>query len=151
MAAHVLINLDHLQLDFGDLALGLGDGRHQLAALAFEPRRLALQRIDTGLGHELLVVKGLNADQLAFDEFDFVLLGVSLFRIALDLLFQLIDPLAQLLFLSLTGFEAELEVPLLAGYHFLHERARSCATSAPPEIRLWRRHSVQRRAGPRAP
>ena len=65
LAAHVLIDLNHLQLDFGNLALGLGDGRNQLPALAFEPGRLALQRIDPGLGHQLLVVECPDAHKLS--------------------------------------------------------------------------------------
>src|SRR6202021_3637584 len=44
VAGNLLIDLKNLQLDFGDLAFGLGGGRNQLTALASYPRRVALQR-----------------------------------------------------------------------------------------------------------
>ena len=46
LAAQLLVDLDDLQLDLGDLALRLGGRGDELAALALEPRRLALERGD---------------------------------------------------------------------------------------------------------
>ena len=44
LGAHLLVDLDDLQRGLGDLALGLRDAGDDLAALALEARRLALER-----------------------------------------------------------------------------------------------------------
>ena len=43
LGAHVVINLDNLQLGLGDLAPSLGDSRDQLAPLAFDAGGVALK------------------------------------------------------------------------------------------------------------
>ena len=54
LGAHVLVDLQDLQLDLGDLALGLRGRGDELAALAFEARRVALERGDALELHEVL-------------------------------------------------------------------------------------------------
>ena len=43
LRAHVLVDLDNLQLGLRDLALRLSDRRDERTPLAFEPRRIPLQ------------------------------------------------------------------------------------------------------------
>ncbi len=47
VGAHLLVDLQDLQLDFGILALGLRDRRDELTALTDEARMIALQRRNT--------------------------------------------------------------------------------------------------------
>ena len=54
LGAHVLIDLQDLDLGLGDLALGLRDRGHELPALAFEARLLAFERRHPGELDELL-------------------------------------------------------------------------------------------------
>ena len=74
LAAQILIDLQDLQLDLGDLALGLGGRRDELAALALEPRRLALERGQLGDRHEVLAPEIADALELLADQLDFLLL-----------------------------------------------------------------------------
>ena len=55
LAAQILLDLHDLEFGLADLALGLGDRRDELAALAAKPGLLALQRVDAGDRNEVLL------------------------------------------------------------------------------------------------
>ena len=75
-ADHVLVDLDDLQFGLGDLALGLRARGDVLRPLAGQPRGVALQRGQARNLHQMLVVELANADQLLFDQRDFLVLGL---------------------------------------------------------------------------
>ena len=78
LGAHVLVDLQDLDLGLGDLALGLRDRGDKLSALAFEARLLALQRGDAGELDELLAPQLADALQLLLDPLDLLVLGGDL-------------------------------------------------------------------------
>ena len=85
------------------LAARAGDVGDELAALALQPRLVALELHEAGDADEVLLVEVGDADELLGDELDLVFLGLLLRRQAADLLVALRDPLAQLGALSGTG------------------------------------------------
>src|SRR5262245_33051531 len=114
LGAEVLIELQDLQLGFAVLGARAGDRCDELAALAFEPRLVALQRHEALNADEVLLVELGHADQLLVDELDFVFLGLLLRDQAGDLLVGLGDALAQLRALAGAAALARIEQPLLA-------------------------------------
>src|SRR5215203_5224162 len=94
LAAQILIDLQDLQLDLGNLALGLGGRRDELAALALEARGVALERRHALDLHEVLAPEIADALELLADQLGFALLRRDLAGEALDLLLELRDALA---------------------------------------------------------
>ena len=71
LAAQVLVDLHDLQLGLGDLALGLRRSRRSsCAALAFEARRVALQRREARDLHQVLAPQLAHAVELLLDQLD---------------------------------------------------------------------------------
>src|SRR5215207_2305939 len=85
LRAQVLIDLQDLQLDLGDLALGLSDRGHELAQFPSEPYRVALERRHALDLDEVLAPQVAHAFKLLTDELDLALLRRGLAREALDL------------------------------------------------------------------
>ena len=61
LGAHLLVDLDDLELGLGDAALGLGDGCDELAALAFDAGGIALERVQARDRNQVLLVEVANA------------------------------------------------------------------------------------------
>ena len=74
LAAQFLVDLQDLQLDLGDLALRLGGRGDELAALAFEARRVALERRHALDLHQVLAPEIADALELLPDQLDLALL-----------------------------------------------------------------------------
>src|SRR5512146_3049132 len=70
LAAEVLVNLQDLQLDFGDLAPDLRRGSDRLCEFALETRGFALQQGKAVYLDEILFPEAAHASQLALDQFD---------------------------------------------------------------------------------
>jgi len=88
-----VLQLDDLQLDLADRLLCLGDVAHDLAGLALESRRSALQLQDPrsqgeALGKEIVLI-----GELALDQHQLLGLGGLLGPGSLDLFLELLDPL----------------------------------------------------------
>src|SRR5262245_26204030 len=115
LAAQVLVDLDDLQLDLGSLALGLGDGRDVLLALAVKPCAFALERREARNRNEILVPQLADAVELALDQPDLPLLGLGLAGEPDHLVLKLGDPFPQLLLLTESGSAPQIEQALLAG------------------------------------
>src|SRR3954468_3993019 len=120
LRAQVLLDLQDLQLGFSDLALGLGDGRHERAPLAFKPGRIALQRGHARDLDQVLLPQLAHPLELLADQLDLALLRPNLVGQALDLLPELGDALPQLRHLPLAGGAADLEQLTLALDHTGH-------------------------------
>src|SRR5829696_6272079 len=116
LAAQILIDLQDLQLDFGNLALGLCSRRDELAALALEARGVALKRRHALDLHEVLAPEIPDALELLADQLGFALLRRDLAGEALDLLLELRDALPELRLLAGPCALAELEEVALAGH-----------------------------------
>src|SRR5947209_11724401 len=119
LGAHVLIDLQHLDLRFGDLALGLRDGCHKLSALAFKARLLALKCSHAIELDELLGPKLAHAFQFFLDPLDLLVLGCDLRHQTADLFLGLRYALAELTLEALAGLAPDLEKPRLADKHAL--------------------------------
>ena len=134
-AAEFLIKLDDLQLGLADPGAGARDLGNELAAVAFEPGPLALQRHVAGDADKVLLVEIGDADQLFGDEFDLAFLGLLLRGEPTDLLVALRDALSELGPLAGSGRLARLEQLLLAvdgveNRRFTDARAtRSCGNA----------------------
>src|SRR5262249_42531958 len=100
LGAHILVDLQNLQLGLGNLSLGLGNGRGELATLSDQPLLLTLQTGDTRIGNEILLPQLIDPDELLADPFDLLVLGDDLGLVAADLLPQLGDALTQLRLLA---------------------------------------------------
>ena len=100
LAAQFLIDLQDLQLDLGDLALGLGGRGDELAALAFEARRVALERRHALDLHEVLAPEIPDPLELLPDQLGLAFLRRHLTGEALDLLLELRDALPELCLLA---------------------------------------------------
>ena len=74
LAAQFLIDLQDLQLDLGDFALGLGGRGDELAALAFEAGRVALERRHALDLHEVLAPQIPDPFELLPDQLDLAFL-----------------------------------------------------------------------------
>src|SRR5829696_9150057 len=116
LAAQILIDLQDLQLDLGNLALGLSGRGDELAALALEARGVALERRHALDLHEVLAPEIPDALELLADQLGFALLRRDLAGEALDLLLELRDALPELRLLAGPGALAELEQIALAGH-----------------------------------
>ena len=114
VAGEFLIDLEDLQLNFGDLALGFGGGGNERAALALQARLLALERGEPVELDEVLRPQIADALELLVDERHFLGLGVLLGGQPGDLLLQLLDALLQLILLAETRGAAQLEQLALA-------------------------------------
>ena len=75
---HILIEPDDLKLRLADLGFGLGNRGNQLAALAFDPRALALQGREPRQRYETLVEQLLHAREFARDQLQLLGLGGDL-------------------------------------------------------------------------
>ena len=64
LGAHLLVDLDDLELGLGDAAFRLGDRRDELAALAFDAGGIALEGVQAGDRNQVLLVEGANTLQL---------------------------------------------------------------------------------------
>ncbi len=117
IAAQILIDLDDLQLGLGDLAFDLGRAGDQLSAFPLEPRLLALQRGEPGELNQILRPKLLDADELAADQAEFLVLGGLLRSKPPRLFLELVDALPILRLLPLPGRAAQLEQLALALHH----------------------------------
>src|SRR5262245_24321268 len=115
LGAEILIELQDLQLGLAVLGARAGDRRDELAALALEPRLVALQRHEALNADEVLLVELGHADQLLADELDLVFLGLLLRHQSGDLFVGLGDALAQLRALAGAATLARIEQLLLAG------------------------------------
>src|SRR5215208_6318904 len=116
LAAQFLIDLQDLQLDLGDFALGLGGRGDELTALAFEAGRVALERRHALDLHEVLAPEIPDPLELLPDQLGLALLRRHLTGEALDLLLELRDPLPELCLLAGSRRAAELEQVPLPGH-----------------------------------
>ena len=131
LAAQVLIDLDDLELGFGDLALGLGDRRDERAALAAQPRIVAFERRQATDRHQVLLPQVAHALELPLDQLDLVLLGGDLLVDRPLLLLELADALLQLGLLAGAGVAAELEQSLLPGHDARRQSDRTTGRAVP--------------------
>ena len=115
-----LIDLEDLQLGLDDLALRLGGGGDELAALALKPRLLAFEVGKPVHLDEVLFPKLADAVELLVDEPHFLGFGVLLGDKSGDLLLQLLDALRKLILLADPGGMPQLEQLALACHRFLH-------------------------------
>ena len=67
-AAEILVDLDDLQLGFGDLALGLRNRSDELRAFALDAGAVALQRGQAGDRHQIFLPELAHAFQLFLDQ-----------------------------------------------------------------------------------
>ncbi len=117
LAGHVLVDLDDLQLGFGDLAPGLGARGDVLPAFAVQPRGVAFQLRQARNLDQPLLVELAHAHQLLLDQRDFLLLGLFLRGETLDFLVELGDALAQLRLLAGAAVDPDLEQLGFACHH----------------------------------
>src|SRR5438105_2112378 len=85
LGPQVLIDLYDLQLDFRNFSFGLSDCSRQLAALALETSRVALQCRHPRNRDKVLLKQRANSIEFLVDQIDFLLLGLALSRVTLDL------------------------------------------------------------------
>ena len=97
------------------LPLAWATEAEQLPALAVEPGGVAIEGVDAGDRHQVLLVQVAHADQLLANQLDFARLGVELGVEADDLVLQLADALLQLRLLAEPGRAAQFEQPALVG------------------------------------
>ena len=109
VTTHILVDLDDLQFDLGNLSLGFRGRRHKLSMLSLDTRRIALQSCDPLDGNEVFAPELANADELAADELGFLLLASNLLGEPLDLLGDLPDLFSQLRLLPLARAVAKLK------------------------------------------
>jgi len=76
--AHVLVDLQDLDLGLGNLALGLRDRSDKLSTLALEPRLFAFQRRDAAELNELLCPQLADPFEFLLDPLDLLVLGGDL-------------------------------------------------------------------------
>ncbi len=110
LGAHVLIDLQDLDLGLGDLALRLRDRGDELAALAVEPRACSRSSAVTRVNWtSCFSHKVADAVELLLDPVDLLVLGVDLRGKAADLLLRLRDALVELRLQALARVAADLE------------------------------------------
>src|SRR5262249_22183644 len=78
LAAEILVDLDGLQLDLGDLALRLRDAGDELSAFAGDPYRFPLQLHQALDLHQVLLPQLAHAFEFAVDQLDLARLGGGL-------------------------------------------------------------------------
>src|SRR5262245_49111019 len=120
LTAEILVDLNDLELDFGDLPPGLRDGRLQLGLFAVETGRLPLQQGKAIDLNEVLLEQVANPFELAADQLNFSFLGLLLSRKTDDLLQQLPGLLTQLSLLAQPGGPAQFE-QLAFAFHDLRD------------------------------
>jgi hypothetical protein len=114
VTGEIFVDLDNLQLDFRDLALGFRGLGDELADLPLRLRFITLEPGETAELDEILRIKIAYALQFLFDQADLFVLGILLRSEPCDLLLQLRDPFLQLLFLAETALVAQIEQLALA-------------------------------------
>jgi hypothetical protein len=120
LGPQVLVDLEHLDLCLGDLAIGLGDGRDQRAAFSRDPGGVAPDADQLAEFDHPLAPQILEPGQLLGQEIDLAVLGDDLLLKPADLLVRLGDAFLQLRFLSLAGGAADPEQPHLPEHRVLH-------------------------------
>ncbi len=98
-----------------------------MAAFAFDPRRLALQRRQPRDRHQPLVIQILDSREFPCDQFQLFRLGRDLGIEASDLLAELCDAALQKILLAVTRARASLELRLLR-----HQKILDRAFLQPP-------------------
>src|SRR5262245_2790609 len=116
LAAKILIDLQDLELGFGDFAPGLGDRGDQRSSCSQQPRRVSFQSHKACDWDEVLAPQFAYAFELLTDQLDFPRLAGDLLLEAADLLLELPDALVQLRLLTRARRAAQLEQPSLS-YH----------------------------------
>ena len=91
LGALLVLDLDHLNVDFGDTALGARPLGNQPAALALKARLFALHGEDTAGRHEPILEEFLEVGELAADETDLGFLRLLLRGKPANLLVKLAD------------------------------------------------------------
>ena len=114
VAGQILIHLNDLQLDFGDLAFYLRSLGDDLAALALKARFIALQRCQPVELHQIFLPQIAHALQFLLGQRDPLVLGRLLRGKAGHLLLQLGNALLQLLLLAKTVLVAQFKKLALA-------------------------------------
>src|SRR6185503_4915009 len=107
----VLVDLQDLQLEFGDFSFCLRYRSKELPPFPVEPRCFALELIKPCNRHESLFEEIADANQFVLNEIDFFLLRGPLCSKADDFLFRLIDALLELRFLACFYRFTQLEKP----------------------------------------
>src|SRR5262249_4106791 len=100
LASEILIDLGDLELGHRDLGSRLRHRRRELAVLALDPHRFALELGQTHDGDEVLFPQISDSLELAADQLRLPLLGLGLLYQALDFLPELPDPLVELRLLA---------------------------------------------------
>ena len=100
LTAEILVDLNYLELNFGDLAFGLRDGSHQLSLFAVDPGRFPLQQRKAIDLNEVPLEQVADPFEFAIDQFNFSFLGLLLGGQTDNLLQQLARLLAQLSLLA---------------------------------------------------
>jgi hypothetical protein len=100
LTAEVLVDLNDLERDFGDLSSGLRDGSLQLGLFAIEPGRLPLQQRKAIDLNEVPLEQVADPFEFAIDQFNFSFLGLLLGGKTDNLLQQLARLLTQLSLLA---------------------------------------------------
>ncbi len=119
LAAQVLVDLQYLEFDLADLALGLSHGRGQDVAVAAETGRVTLKRGDALDRDQLLLEKVTDASKLVLDKGDFLRFCADLTRETLDLLAKLLLALVELSLLAFSNGATEFEQLRLTRNEFL--------------------------------
>src|SRR6202035_3719851 len=109
VAGELLIDLEDLQLDLGNPALGLRGIGDQRTALALDLGLVALQRREPIELDQVSLPKVAHARELLGDEAELLGLGLLLREEPGDLLLQLLDALLQLIFLPEPGGAPQFE------------------------------------------
>src|SRR5262249_15835011 len=111
--AQILIDLNRLKPNLGDLAFRLGHHSAQLTAFALQPRGVALERGQSRDRDQILLPETAHALQFLVNEVFFLLLGLSLSGIALALFLELRASFLELRFLATSRLSAQIEQFLL--------------------------------------
>ena len=120
LGAKVLVDLDDLQFGLADLAARAGDIGDELAALALQPRLIALQLHVARNGDKIFLVEIGNPDKFRPDELELVFFCRQLRRQAANLFIELGDAFAQLRALPRPCRPSRFEQLLLAGERHGH-------------------------------
>src|SRR5262249_44983853 len=115
LGSQILVNLNDLKLELGNLAFGLGSNARQLASLPLKPSGVALERIQPGERNEILLVETAYAFKLLVNEIDLALLRGGLSEVALNFVPQLRDSLPKLCFLTVARLLPQIEQAALRG------------------------------------
>src|SRR5215213_8645877 len=122
LGAHVLLDLQSLNLRLGDLALGLRDRCDELSSLPLEPRLYAFQRRHPAELDELLGPQLTHAFELFLDPLDLLVLGADLRDQAGDFRLRLGYALTELRLQPFARLAPDLEQPGFAAEYAAHFR-----------------------------